>query len=56
MPDRVYINGKIYSLDDKNNIYEAGDHGGEIAAQGTPEEIVKSKVSYTGKFLRKYLK
>ncbi|MFC2135173.1 excinuclease ABC subunit UvrA, partial [Bacteroidota bacterium] len=34
---------------------EAGDKGGEIVAAGTPEEIVKVKKSYTGKFLKKYL-
>jgi excinuclease ABC subunit A len=35
---------------------EAGDFGGEIVTEGTPEEIAKSKSSYTGEFLRKYLK
>jgi len=30
---------------------EGGDGGGEIVAAGTPEEIVKVKRSYTGKFL-----
>ena len=30
---------------------EGGDKGGTIVAQGTPEEIVKVKASYTGKFL-----
>ncbi|MBU2446668.1 MAG: excinuclease ABC subunit UvrA [Bacteroidetes bacterium] len=35
---------------------EAGDQGGEIVAEGTPEEIAKCKASYTGEFLRKYLK
>ena len=34
---------------------EAGDKGGKIVAEGTPEEIVKVKKSYTGKFLKKYL-
>ena len=32
---------------------EGGDGGGEIVAAGTPEEIVKSKRSYTGQFLRR---
>ncbi|MCH5227509.1 MAG: excinuclease ABC subunit UvrA [Muribaculaceae bacterium] len=30
---------------------EGGEKGGEIVAIGTPEEIVKNPVSYTGKFL-----
>ena len=33
-----------------------GDGGGEIVAEGTPEEIVKKQKSYTGMFLKKYLK
>ncbi|MDD3862107.1 MAG: excinuclease ABC subunit UvrA, partial [Candidatus Gracilibacteria bacterium] len=35
---------------------EGGDKGGEIIAQGTPEEIVKVKESYTGKWLKALLK
>ncbi|KQT83510.1 excinuclease ABC subunit UvrA [Aurantimonas sp. Leaf443] len=34
---------------------EGGDGGGEIVATGTPEEIVKEKRSYTGRFLRDLL-
>ena len=34
---------------------EGGDKGGTIVAQGTPEEIVKVKASYTGKFLNPML-
>ena len=34
---------------------EGGDRGGEIIAEGTPEQIVKNKQSYTGMFLKKYL-
>ncbi len=34
---------------------EGGKHGGQIVAQGTPEEIVKSKKSLTGKFLKREL-
>lgn len=34
---------------------EGGDQGGTIVAQGTPEEIVKVKASYTGKFLKPLL-
>ncbi len=35
---------------------EGGDRGGEIVAEGTPEEIMKHPTSYTGKYLRDYLK
>ncbi len=34
---------------------EGGVNGGEIIAQGTPEEIVKIEESYTGTYLSKYL-
>ena len=30
---------------------EGGDEGGELIAVGTPEQITKKRVSYTGKFL-----
>lgn len=32
---------------------EGGKHGGTIVAEGTPEEIIKSKKSLTGQFLKK---
>ncbi|MBS3945503.1 MAG: ATP-binding cassette domain-containing protein, partial [Melioribacter sp.] len=35
---------------------DAGDKGGEVIAVGTPENIVKSERSYTGKFLKQYIK
>ena len=35
---------------------EGGDGGGTIVATGTPEEIVKVKESYTGIYLKDYLK
>ena len=35
---------------------EGGDGGGEMVAQGAPEEIVKEKRSYTGQFLKELLK
>ncbi|MGB2245851.1 MAG: excinuclease ABC subunit UvrA [Flavobacteriaceae bacterium] len=35
---------------------EGGDHGGTIVAEGTPEEIVKIKASYTGCYLKEKLK
>jgi excinuclease ABC subunit A len=34
---------------------EGGDKGGQIVFQGTPEEIIEDKKSYTGEFLKKAL-
>ena len=34
---------------------EGGDKGGTVVAWGTPEEIAQSPVSYTGKYVKKYL-
>ena len=34
---------------------EGGSGGGEIVAQGTPEEVAKCEKSYTGKYLKKIL-
>jgi len=34
---------------------EGGDKGGKIIATGTPEEVVKTKGSYTGQYLKTYL-
>ena len=34
---------------------EGGDKGGTVIAQGTPEEVAESPVSYTGKYIAKYL-
>ena len=34
---------------------EGGDGGGAVIACGTPEEVAKSPVSYTGKYVEKYL-
>ena len=34
---------------------EGGDQGGEVLAAGTPEEVSKSPVSYTGRFLTERL-
>ena len=34
---------------------DGGDRGGKIIATGTPEEIAKSKNSYTGEYLKKVL-
>ena len=35
---------------------EGGDKGGYIVAEGTPEDLVKIKNSYTGQYLKKMLK
>ncbi len=35
---------------------EGGDNGGEVVAEGTPEQVAKNKRSYTGQFLKKVLK
>jgi excinuclease ABC subunit A len=35
---------------------EGGDRGGELVAEGTPEQIMKVKGSYTGKYLREHVK
>ncbi len=35
---------------------EGGDGGGEIVAEGTPEEVAGVAKSYTGQYLREYLK
>ncbi len=35
---------------------EGGDNGGEVVTTGTPEEVVKCKESYTGKYLKDMLK
>jgi excinuclease ABC subunit A len=32
---------------------EGGEGGGQIIAEGTPEQVARSKVSYTGQFLKK---
>ena len=34
---------------------DGGDRGGKVIATGTPEQISKSKVSYTGQYLKKVL-
>jgi excinuclease ABC subunit A len=35
---------------------EGGDRGGELIAEGTPEQLMKVKASYTGQFLKEHLK
>lgn len=34
---------------------EGGDRGGELIAEGTPEQVMKVKGSYTGKYLREHV-
>jgi excinuclease ABC subunit A len=31
---------------------EGGEGGGQIIAEGTPEQVIKVKASHTGKFLK----
>ena len=35
---------------------EGGDKGGTVIASGTPEEVAGNPKSYTGKYVKKYLK
>ena len=35
---------------------EGGDRGGTVIASGTPEEVAGQEISYTGQYLKKYLK
>jgi excinuclease ABC subunit A len=35
---------------------EGGDGGGQVIAQGTPEEVAQVEGSFTGQFLRDYLR
>ena len=35
---------------------EGGDKGGTVVAQGTPEEVAENSKSYTGQYVKKYLK
>jgi excinuclease ABC subunit A len=35
---------------------EGGDGGGTVIAKGTPEEVCQVPESYTGHYLKKYLK
>ncbi len=34
---------------------EGGDGGGTVIAQGTPEEVAENPISYTGKYVKRYL-
>lgn len=35
---------------------EGGDRGGELIAEGTPEQVMKVKESYTGKYLKAHMR
>ncbi len=35
---------------------EGGKNGGKIVTAGTPEQVAECKKSYTGQYLKKYLK
>jgi excinuclease ABC subunit A len=35
---------------------EGGEGGGRLVAEGTPEQVAKSKKGYTSKYLREYMK
>ncbi|MCI8454263.1 MAG: excinuclease ABC subunit UvrA [Lachnospiraceae bacterium] len=35
---------------------EGGDRGGTVIAKGTPEEVAENPISYTGQYVKKYLK
>ena len=35
---------------------EGGDAGGRVVAEGTPEDVARSRESYTGRFLAKVLR
>ena len=35
---------------------EGGDKGGTVIAQGTPEEVAENPISYTGRYVKKYLR
>jgi len=49
-PDIVKVADHIIDLGP-----EGGDAGGEIIAQGTPEEVTQAPQSYTGFYLKRYL-
>jgi len=34
---------------------EGGPGGGQVVAQGTPDEVARNSASFTGQFLRKVL-
>jgi len=53
----LFIIALIVSLATADDLFhtggpEGGDDGGFVVATGTPEQIAKTKRSYTGKFLK----
>jgi len=64
--DLVELGHTVFVIEHNLHIIKHADHiidlgpgggmlGGKIVAQGTPEEIIKIKNSYTGEYLRKFL-
>ncbi len=49
-PDIIKVSDHVIDLGP-----EGGDRGGEIMAEGTPEQVMQVNSSYTGKFLARYL-
>ena len=47
---------RVVFVEVKGSGAEGGDRGGEIIAEGTPEEIAETEISYTGRFLKETLK
>ena len=35
---------------------EGGDRGGTVIAQGTPEEVAENPASYTGQYVKRFLR
>ena len=35
---------------------DGGENGGHVIVTGTPEELIRCDKSYTGKYLKKYIK
>lgn len=35
---------------------EGGEGGGRVIAEGTPEEVAENPESYTGRYVKRYLK
>ena len=50
MPSLNFTKGSQGSQE--KGLQEGGNKGGTIVAEGTPEEVVKVRGSFTGKFLK----
>ena len=51
---RLIENGASILIIEHNLGPEGGDRGGNIVAQGTPEQIAAARNSYTGRYLKEY--